>query len=160
MQKWIGIMASDPSGLIGKDEVLPWHYPEDLAFFRHAVKDQVMLMGSNTYKTLPKSIRQSGLCVVLTRQVKEITYFSGNVILIPDLCFLDQFNFQDKTCYMIGGGVLMNLCLEKDLLSAFILTLMHEIYQGNVFMPIDVIMQWNKTVLMSGQHYDRYQLVK
>ncbi len=32
------IWAMDENWLIGKDNVLPWHYPKDLAYFKNKTK--------------------------------------------------------------------------------------------------------------------------
>ena len=46
------IWAMDENWLIGKDNVLPWHYPKDLAYFKSKTKNQTVLMGDMTYESL------------------------------------------------------------------------------------------------------------
>ncbi len=36
-RKIIGIAACDPTGVMGKNGVLPWHYPEDLKHFSDTI---------------------------------------------------------------------------------------------------------------------------
>src|SRR5690606_2295287 len=46
------IWAMDINWLIGKDNVLPWHYKEDLAFFKKMTEAKTVLMGEATYRSL------------------------------------------------------------------------------------------------------------
>jgi len=46
------IWAMDINWLIGKDNVLPWHYKEDLAFFKKMTEGKTVLMGEATYRSL------------------------------------------------------------------------------------------------------------
>lgn len=158
MQQWIGIMASDPKGVIGDRGGLPWHFPEDLEFFQKTTRGQVMLMGSKTYQSLPDAIKRNRTCIVLTRSVPETTHAKKNLIFIPELACLDQLSFPGQLSYMIGGGVLMGLCLDQGLLSSFILTLMHQSYSGDAFMPLSRLDGWKRVKILSADDYDRFRL--
>lgn len=46
------IAAVDSNFLIGKGDKIPWHYKEDLLFFKQKVANQSVLMGLNTYQSL------------------------------------------------------------------------------------------------------------
>ncbi|SFE42340.1 dihydrofolate reductase [Roseivivax sediminis] len=47
------IVARARNGAIGRDGTMPWHLPEDLAFFKTATKGGALIMGSRTWKSLP-----------------------------------------------------------------------------------------------------------
>ncbi|MGR3614415.1 MAG: dihydrofolate reductase [Paracoccaceae bacterium] len=51
------IVARARDGAIGKDGIMPWHIPEDLAFFQRETFGGAIIMGRNTWHALPKSIR-------------------------------------------------------------------------------------------------------
>ena len=51
------IVARAHNGAIGKDGIMPWHIPEDLAFFKRETLGGAIIMGRNTWHALPKSIR-------------------------------------------------------------------------------------------------------
>jgi dihydrofolate reductase len=53
MTKFIGIVAISKNGVIGKDSKLPWHYPEDLAFFKKQTMGHTVIMGRNSWLPLP-----------------------------------------------------------------------------------------------------------
>ena len=65
------IYACADNGVIGRDNTLPWHLPEDLAHFRQLTMGCPVLMGRKTWDSLPPRFRPlpGRLNLVLTRQV-------------------------------------------------------------------------------------------
>ncbi|MFA6693170.1 MAG: dihydrofolate reductase, partial [Acholeplasmataceae bacterium] len=45
------IWAMDENHLIGKGNLLPWHYPKDLEYFKKMTSDVSVLMGDMTYQS-------------------------------------------------------------------------------------------------------------
>lgn len=64
------IYACADNGVIGRDNALPWHLPEDLAHFRQLTMGCPVLMGRKTWDSLPPRFRPlpGRLNLVLTRQ--------------------------------------------------------------------------------------------
>ncbi len=64
------ILACANKGVIGMDNQLPWHLPEDLAHFKKLTSAQTVLMGRKTWDSLPKAFKPlpNRLNLVLTRQ--------------------------------------------------------------------------------------------
>lgn len=48
------IVASALNGVIGANNTLPWHLPEDLKFFKEKTLRKTLLMGRKTFESLPK----------------------------------------------------------------------------------------------------------
>lgn len=46
------IFAMDPHKLIGKGNDLPWHYPEDLKYFKAKTADKTVVMGLETFRSI------------------------------------------------------------------------------------------------------------
>lgn len=57
--------------LIGADNSLPWHLPEDLALFRRLTLGNTVVMGHRTYRSLGTPLRGRNN-IVLSRQPVEI----------------------------------------------------------------------------------------
>jgi dihydrofolate reductase len=51
------IWAQSTDGFIGRDGVLPWSVPEDMAHFRRLTDGQVVVMGRATWESLPDRLR-------------------------------------------------------------------------------------------------------
>ena len=64
------IFARAENGVIGKDGVMPWHLPEDLAHFKHVTQGHPVIMGRRTWQSIPPRFRPlpGRRNIVLTRQ--------------------------------------------------------------------------------------------
>ena len=64
------IFARARNGVIGKDNQLPWHLPEDLAHFKRTTLGQPVIMGRKTWDSLPPKFRPlpGRVNLVVTRQ--------------------------------------------------------------------------------------------
>ncbi len=51
------IVARDQNGAIGRDGDIPWHVPEDLKFFQRETMGGAVIMGRNTWNSLPPVAR-------------------------------------------------------------------------------------------------------
>ncbi len=59
------IAARASNGAIGKDNTIPWHAPEDLAFFQRETLGGALVMGRRTWESLPaKPLKGRLNCVV------------------------------------------------------------------------------------------------
>jgi dihydrofolate reductase len=65
------IYARARNGVIGKDNQMPWHLPEDLAHFKRVTLGQPVIMGRKTWDSLPARFRPlpGRLNIVVTRQL-------------------------------------------------------------------------------------------
>jgi dihydrofolate reductase len=64
------IYARARNGVIGANNQLPWHLPEDLAHFKRTTLGQPVIMGRKTWDSLPAKFRPlpGRLNIVVTRQ--------------------------------------------------------------------------------------------
>ena len=64
------IYARARNGVIGKDNRLPWHLPEDMAHFRQRTAGSAVIMGRKTWDSLPARFRPlpGRANIVITRQ--------------------------------------------------------------------------------------------
>jgi len=64
------IFARAANGVIGKDNTMPWHLPEDLAHFKRLTQGSPVVMGRKTWDSLPPRFRPlpERVNIVVTRQ--------------------------------------------------------------------------------------------
>jgi dihydrofolate reductase len=64
------IFARAANGVIGKDNTMPWHLPEDLAHFKLLTQGSPVVMGRKTWDSLPPRFRPlpGRSNIVVTRQ--------------------------------------------------------------------------------------------
>jgi dihydrofolate reductase len=95
------IVACDPKGGIGYNNKLPWtNLQGDLPRFKELTTGKVILMGRNTWESLPKRPLPNRINVVVTKQdIMGVTTLTG----LPDK---DTMDLSDV--WLIGGAKLIN----------------------------------------------------
>ena len=95
------IVACDPKGGIGYKNKLPWSKIEgDLPRFKELTTGKVILMGRNTWDSLPKRPLPNRINVVVTRKdIEGVTTLTG----LPER---DNMDLSDV--WLIGGAQLIN----------------------------------------------------
>jgi dihydrofolate reductase len=95
------IIACDPKGGIGYENKLPWsHIEGDLPRFKALTTGKTIVMGRNTYESLPIRPLPNRLNVVISS--KEIE----GVRTLPNISIRDNISL--KEAWMIGGAKLIN----------------------------------------------------
>ncbi len=128
--KIVAILAMDTSRLIGSKNGLPWHIPEDLKRFKEMTMWHAVVMGKNTYFSLPEKFRPlpNRRNIVLTRTPVEWIETYGSIDE-----FLTEFWGQDITCFLIGGAQVYNQFFERKIVDSVELTLIDGIHYGDVY---------------------------
>ncbi len=62
------IVAASENNVIGKNNALPWHLPDDLRYFRQITKDKTVIMGRKTYESIGKPLPHRRNIVISTTQ--------------------------------------------------------------------------------------------
>ena len=97
------IVAVASDGAIGRAGTLPWHLPEDLKHFRRLTKGHTMLMGLNTFISLPKVL--PGRKHIVIADDPTYSFDHPDVIvkheLIPALL---EAKAAQEEIFIIGGG--------------------------------------------------------
>ena len=103
------IVACDPKGGIGLDGKLPWtNIQGDLPRFKALTTGKVVIMGRNTYESLPVKPLPNRINVVVTSKIIE------GVKTIPNISIMDSINYKDA--WIIGGAKLVNTnwwCMDE-----------------------------------------------
>ena len=96
------IVACDPKGGIGYNNKLPWsNIQGDLPRFKHLTANQVVVMGRNTWESLPKKPLLGRLNFIVTSQNLILP---NGAIQIPNLNHFTEY----KDAWLIGGAKLIN----------------------------------------------------
>lgn len=133
----LAIAACDLYGVMGKDGGLPWHCPEDLAFFSAMIGNAPLVMGRKTWDSLPRKYAIGRKIFVCShRPVEGVTWISS----------LEQLrNFSDA--FLIGGGSLFAQCFQLNLIERCYLTQMKRQYMGDTYFPLPALNGWEKVLL-------------
>lgn len=77
------IYARAANGVIGKDNTMPWHLPEDMAHFKELTRGCAVIMGRKTWDSLPARFRPlpGRSNIVVTRQADWQTEPASDQVL-------------------------------------------------------------------------------
>jgi dihydrofolate reductase len=154
----IGIMAVTKQGVVGRDNKLPWNYPEELQHFCNTVSGHIIVMGRKTYETVPSGLCEDKNTIVFSRD-RNLLMEHAKVVCSLDECleYIDGLD-QKKEVYVIGGAEIAHLFLENNLLSSFILTVINKLYLGDIRLDLSYFDNWNRGVLKSYPDYVIFEL--
>jgi dihydrofolate reductase len=151
MEKII-IAAVAENNVIGKENDIPWHYPEDLKHFKQTTTGFPVVMGSNTYLSLPDSYRPlpGRTNIVLTREELDIDESVKQANSLEEAWELASENGKQKL-FIIGGASVYSQTLE--IADRMILTVIHKEFDGDTFFP-----EWNEDNWREVSRDDRKEL--
>jgi dihydrofolate reductase len=123
------IVAMTPSRVIGKNGTLPWHLPEDLAFFKRTTLHHPVVMGRKTYESIGRPLpgRRN---IVLTRDPSwaapgvEVIRRPGDLFCLSGL---------GTRVFVIGGSEVYAAFLP--LLEELLVSHLFEEHQGDTRFP-------------------------
>lgn len=123
------IVAMTPERIIGRNNKLPWHFPEDLKFFKRTTSGHPVVMGRKTFDSIgqPLPDRQN---IVLTR---DHSWSAEGVEVIHSPDELASLQLQTPTVFIMGGAEIYTLFLSRldDLLVSWV----HEPHEGDTLFP-------------------------
>lgn len=103
------IVAYDENQGIGKCGQLPWHFREDLQYFKAQTLGQTLLMGYETYATLPIKPLPQRTTIVATR---HHAVNDDGVLTTSDVeSLLKHYQKSDEWLYVAGGSCMYSYAL-------------------------------------------------
>lgn len=125
------MVAHDPNRVIGLNNDLPWHIPEDLQYFKKTTMEKAMVMGRKTYESIGRPL-PGRLSIVVTRD-KSYQAVEG-VVVVHDLdeAIARAKEYADEVM-VIGGAEIFKLTMECA--DRLYITEIHEQFEGDTFFP-------------------------
>ncbi|MCR8692801.1 dihydrofolate reductase [Rhodococcus pyridinivorans] len=98
------VWAQARGGVIGRDNTIPWHIPEDMAFFKDATMGKPVIMGRLTWDSLPVRFRPlpGRRNIVVTRNVEWSAEGAETAMSLEDALALAG---EDEVVVMGGGQI-------------------------------------------------------
>ena len=114
------IMAVSDNNVVGKGNKLPWKLKDDLKFFKEQTIGSHLIMGYNTFKSLP-SILPNRKHIVLTSKKIEST---EDVLYLNNISQLFEYLNTNSVneSYLIGGANLVDKFRKKNLIGDIFIT--------------------------------------
>ncbi len=129
------IAAMGSNRVIGKDNDIPWHLPDDFQYFKETTNGHAVIMGRKNWESLPKNFRPlpNRINVVITRQQD---YKAKGAELVPSLknaLKLAEEKTDQEEIFIIGGGEIYRQALE--IADCIYLTEINQEFDGDVTFP-------------------------
>lgn len=132
------IVALDEQNGIGRKGGLLCHLPADLKHFRELTTGHTIIMGRNTYESLPKGALPNRTNIVITSG--RVNNYPGCIVVRSVDEALDCCK-NDETAFIIGGGKLYLSTLH--LADKLYLTRIHHTFEdADTFFPEFNLEEW------------------
>lgn len=106
------IVALNSQNIIGQSGSIPWSYPGDLKFFKEKTLNQVVIMGRNTWESLPEKARplkDRVNIVISTKLSSNPECFVSPTV--EEALELVEANWRDRDVWFIGGSKLYDAAM-------------------------------------------------
>lgn len=138
--KICAIVGMDDARVIGFNNKLPWHIPEDLKRFAALTTGHTVLMGRKTYDSLPEKFRPlpKRKNVVLTRNPEAALVAAGVQLFSSPEEAIQYFEarpaeFIGEILWVLGGGEIYRQTLA--FVDEIYLTRVHGVHDGDTHFP-------------------------
>ncbi len=130
------IAAVAENGVIGKDNDLAWHLPDDMEFFKATTQGRTVIMGRRNYESIPHKYRPlpKRTNIVVTRNGK---YDAPGCIVVTgiDQALEAARSGGESQAFIIGGGEIYKLSLEENIVDDLYITHVHHQVEGDTHFP-------------------------
>lgn len=141
------IVAIAENGVIGKDGSIPWHYPEDLAYFKETTTGHPVIMGRRTFEGIFDRLDQplpDRVNIVLS---ESRTDFPDDVLhattIDEALNIAEKHTEEEAKVFVIGGQSVYDQFMP--LADQMVITRIPERYDGDAHFPTMDREVWKKT---------------
>lgn len=120
------IVAMDLNMLIGAENKLIWHIPEDLKHFKNITLNKPIIMGRKTYESIGRPLPKRRN-VVISRTIESIEGCEVVKSLEDAIILVDGV----EECIVIGGGSIYKEALDKNLIDRMYITIINNMFSVN-----------------------------
>lgn len=132
------IVSVSENWAIGKDNKLLWKLSSDLKNFKEITSGNTVVMGLNTFKSLPNGALPNRKNIVLT---DDSSFNLSNVQIAYNIDNVFELVKNDENIFIIGGASIYRQFLEYT--DTLYLTVVHTIIDGDTFFPELDLQKWN-----------------
>lgn len=141
------LVATSENNVIGKNNQLPWHLPNDFKYFKNKTWGMPVVMGRNTFTSLNNALPGRFNIVITTQK----DWSKEGVIVAHSIEeAIDKATQTDcKEIFIIGGGKVFEQSIE--LINRIYITRVHTTVEGDTFYPLIDKATWN--LIYEDKHF-------
>ncbi len=125
------IVAKAKNNVIGKDNKLIWHLPEDLKRFKKLTSGHTIIMGRKTFESLGRVLPNRHHIILCNDAQMNIT--DENVEVLEDISMLDKYIKNNEENFVIGGATMYKLLMPYC--TKMYITEINKEFDGDVYFP-------------------------
>lgn len=139
------IVAAADNNVIGIDNAMPWHIPDDFKHFKSVTMGKPCIMGRKTFESIVAQLGKplpGRTSIVVTRTPETFT----DAIACGSLALAVEAAGQEdpEEIMIIGGAQIYAQALEQKLVDKIYLTRVHQSPEGDAFFPTLNMNEWGE----------------
>ena len=144
------IVAIANNNVIGKDNKLIWHLPEDLKRFKQITTGKNIIMGRKTFESLGRVLPNRKHIILCNDMEMDID--NENVEILDDISKLDKYINSDEENFVIGGATIYKLLMPY--VNKLYITKINQDFEGDVYFPEIKETEWKEISKEKGLRND------
>jgi dihydrofolate reductase len=124
------LVAYDLNRVIGIDNKMPWHIPEELKYFKKITMGKAIVMGRKTFESIGRAL-PGRLNIIVTRNEEYVT--EGAEVYHDLQKAIERGKEFSEEVVIIGGAEIFNLSM--DIADRLYITIIRKEYEGDTFFP-------------------------
>ncbi len=140
------IVAKAKNNIIGKNNELVWHLPEDLKHFKELTTGHTIIMGRKTYESLGKPLPNRKH--IIFSQNPDFRVHEENVQVVHSLLEIQDLIEGKEEAFVIGGAMIYNFLMPY--VKKMYVTEIKQEFDGDAFFPIIDSEKWKETSRTTG----------
>ena len=143
--KIVLIAAFAQNSVVGINNALPWHLPEDLKYFKRTTSGKAIIMGRKTYDSIGRPL-PNRTNIVITRNsdfkaqgVQVVSSLQAAIDLAREVNFINDVD----EVMIIGGASIYEEALPQA--DRLYLTHVHAEVEGDAYFPAVDFSQWQES---------------
>ena len=140
------IVAIANKNVIGKDNKLIWHIPEDLKRFKEITSGHKIIMGRKTFESLGR-VLPNRKHIILCNDM-QMNVENENIEILDDISKLDKYIKCEEECFVIGGATIYKLLMPYA--NKMYITKINKDFEGDVYFPEIKEEEWKEVSSQNG----------
>ena len=140
------IVAKGKNNIIGKDNEMVWHLPEDLKHFKNLTTGHTIIMGRKTFESLGKPLPNRKH--IIFSQNPDFKVNDENVEVVHSLLQIQDLIEGKEEAFVIGGAMIYNFLMPN--VKKMYVTEIEKDFDGDTFFPIIDSEVWKETSREKG----------
>ncbi len=133
------IVAVAKNNVIGKNNQLIWHIPEDLKRFKKITTGKTIIMGRKTFESLGRVLPNRKHIVLCNDAKMQID--NENVEILKDISEIKPYIQSKEEHFVIGGATIYQLLMPYA--NKMYITHINQEFEGDVYFPKINLNEWN-----------------